>query len=172
MSLGGRGCDARRWRWDGWGTIRTELSGSVAGELRLNAANTQQGKSTSQIGRCSLSAEPTLRASAKASASVSAIAYKVGVEGRIVLMDVKTPMASSVTVKSEPSTMTEDFRANVNAVFLDGDVAFFVKTRVPQKDEHFWDLDWDQVYRKNLFDWDGLKIDSKLANFSGKQTSL
>lgn len=156
----------------GWGPLSVDVTGAIAGELRLNAANTQQGKSTTQIGRCALTAEPTLRASAKASASVSAIAYKVGVEGQIVLMDVKTPMASSVTVKSEPSTMTEDFRANVNASFLDGDVALFVKTRIPQGGERFYDLDWDQVYRKMLMDWDGLKIESKLANFSGKQTSL
>lgn len=156
----------------GWGPISVSVTGSIAGELRLNAANTQQGKSTTQVGRCAVSAEPTLRASAKASASVSAIAYKVGVEGQIVLLDVKTPMASSVTVSNAPSTMTEDFRANVNASFLDGDVALFVKTRIPQDGERFYDLDWDQVYRKMIMDWDGLRVDSKLANFSGKQTSL
>lgn len=156
----------------GWGPIGINVSASIAGELRLNASNTQQGPNVAQKGKCTVNAEPTLRASAKASASVSAIAYKVGVEGNIVLIDVKTPMASSVMVKPSPDTMTEDFRANVNAVFLDGDVAFFVKTRIPQSGEHFWDLDWDQVYRKMIFDWDGLRIDSKLANFSGKQTSL
>lgn len=156
----------------GWGPIGIDVSASFAGELRLNAANTQQGPTAQQKGRCAVSAEPTLRASAKASASVSAIAYKVGVEGQIVLLDVKTPMASSVVVKSSPATMTEDFRASVNATFLDGDVALFVKTRVPQDGERIWDLDWDQVYRKMLFDWDGLRIDSKLASFSGKQTSL
>jgi hypothetical protein len=75
-------------------------------------------------------------------------------------------------VSSSPSSMTEDFRANVKASFLDGDVALFVKSRVPQSGERFYDLDWDQVYRKMLMDWDGLKIESKLANFSGKQTSL
>lgn len=156
----------------GWGPIGIDVSASIAGELRLNASNTQQGPNAAQKGKCTVSAEPTLRASAKASASVSAIAYKVGVEGNIVLIDIKTPMSSSVMVKPNPATMTEDFRANVNAVFLDGDVAFFVKTRIPQDGERFWDLDWDQVYRKMLFDWDGLRIDSKLANFSGKQTSL
>lgn len=156
----------------GWGPIGVDVSASVAGELRLEAANTQQGPSATQKGKCSLSTTPTLRASAKASASVNAIAYKVGVEGQIVLVDIKTPMAASVMVKPTPATMTEDFRANVTATFLDGDVAFFVKTRIPQSNEHFWDLDWDQVYRKMLFDWDGLRIDNKLANFSGKQTSL
>ena len=156
----------------GWGPIGIDVNASFAGELRLNAANTQQGPSAGQKGRCAVSAEPTLRASAKASASVNAIAYKVGVEGQIVLLDVKTPMASSVVVKSSPDTMTEDFRASVNATFLDGDVALFVKTRIPQDGERIWDIDWDQIYRKMLFDWDGLRIDSKLASFSGKQTSL
>jgi hypothetical protein len=156
----------------GWGPISVNVEGSIASELKLNAANNQQGPSTSQKGRCALSAEPTVRASAKVTASVSAIAYKVGVEGQIVLIELGAPMAASVTVRDSPATMTEDFRASVKGVFLDGDVAFFVKTRIPQSGERFWDVDWDQVYRKMLFDWDGLKIDSKLASFSGKQTSL
>lgn len=156
----------------GWGPISVNVEGSIAGELRLNAANTQEGPSSAQRGRCTVSAQPTLRASAKASASVNAIAYKVGVDGQIVLLDVKTPLASSVVVRSQPATMTEDFRASVDAVFLDGDVSFWVKTRVPQKGERLWDLDWDQVYRKELFDWDGLRVSSKLASFSGKQTAL
>jgi hypothetical protein len=156
----------------GWGPLSIDITGSFASELKLDAANKQEAANATQSGKCTVSAQPTLRASAKATASVSAVAYKVGVEGQIVLLDVKTPVASSIVVKKNPNTMTEDFRASVNAVFLDGDVSFFVKTRVPQKNEHFWDLDWDQVYKKKLFDWDGLKVNSNLANFSGKQTAL
>jgi hypothetical protein len=156
----------------GWGPISVNITGSIAGEFSLNGSTQTTPANETSSGRCAVTAEPTLRASAKASASVSAIAYKVGVEGQIVLLDIKTPMASSITVQKNPSTMTEDFRANVNATFLDGDVFFFVKTRIPQKGERFWDLDWDQIYKKNLFDWDGLRVNKKLAEFKGKQTSL
>jgi hypothetical protein len=156
----------------GWGPIGIEVTGAIAGEFRLNAGNTQEGPNAVQKGRCTLTAEPTLRATAKATASVNAIAYKVGVEGNITLIDIKTPLSAAVMVKSSPATMTEDFRAAVNATFLDGEVDLFVKTRIPQDGEHWWDLDWDQVYRKALFDWDGLHLNHNLANFSGKQTSL
>lgn len=155
----------------GWGPISVQVNGSIAGELRVTGANTQEGVTSTQKGKCTASVQPMVRASAKASASVSAIAYKVGVEGQIVLLDVKTPVTSSVTLAGNPNSLSEDFRAQVNAVFLDGDVAFFVKTRIPQSNERFWDLDWDQVYRKVLFDWDGLRINSKLAEFSGRRTT-
>lgn len=156
----------------GWGPISVNITGSIAGEFGLNGSTQMTAANASSSGRCAVTAEPTLRVSAKASASVSAIAYKVGVQGQILLLDIKTPMASSIAVQKNPATMTEDFKANVNATFLDGDVFFFVKTRVPQKGERFWDLDWDQVYKKNLFDWDGLRVTKKLADFKGKQTSL
>ena len=60
----------------------------------------------------------------------------------------------------------------MTASFLDGAVDLFVKTRIPRDGERFWDLDWDQVYRKNLFDWDGLKIDQSLASFRANETKL
>lgn len=156
----------------GWGPISINITGSIAGELRLVAQNQMTPANATSSGRCTVSVEPMLRASAKATASVSAVAYKVGVEGQIVLLDVKTPMASSIIVQKNPPSMTEDFRASVNATFLDGDVFLYVKTRIPQKGERFWDLDWDQVYKKNLFDWDGLRLNKTLASFKGKQTAL
>lgn len=156
----------------GWGPLSINVEGSITGEFRMSGLNTQEAASPAQRGKCAVSVEPLVRASAKASASVSAIAYKVGVEGRISLIDMKTPASASVMVAGDPAIMTEDFTAHVNATFLDGDVAFFVKTRIPQKNEHWWDLDWDQVYRKVLFDWDGLSLDSKLASFKGKRSKV
>jgi hypothetical protein len=49
-------------------------------------------------------------------------------------------------------------------------VALQIDTRIPQS---FTDgFDWDKVYTKTLFDWDGLQENQKLASFHGKVTKL
>ena len=155
----------------GWGPLSVDIEGAVAGELRVDLTG-GAGPSSGTKGRCAIDATPSLKATARARASVNAIAYKVGVEGNITLVDVRAPASAAIALRDGPPTIVEDFKAKVTASFLDGAVDLFVKTRIPRDGERFWDLDWDQVYRKNLFDWDGLKIDQSLASFRANETKL
>lgn len=183
-----------------WGPLSIDIEGSVAGEFKLVASNTQDGEAsakqagakgvaaqhlgaatslsgggavdnTTTIGHCGLTATPSVHASAEAKAMLDVVAFRAGLKGTIVLMDVKSPLSASIALKKEPLQLREDFKADLDAQFLDGKIDLIVESRLPD-DWEVWDVDWKTVYTKNLFDWDGLSLHQKLANVSGKQEIL
>ena len=109
-----------------------------------------------------------MRANGNVTATVNAVLYRAKVKGSIVFLDVGAP--SNTAVVARPPKLVEDFESRVDASFLSGEVALQIDTRIPQN----WHdgFDWDKVYSKTLFDWDGLKVNQKLASFHGKTTNL
>ena len=49
-------------------------------------------------------------------------------------------------------------------------LGFFVQTNVPRQGEKLWDIDWDTIYRKTFFAWDGFTAKETLASFQARQT--
>jgi hypothetical protein len=153
----------------GWGPLSIGIEGAIAGEFKAGASNTQEAANAAHKGKCALDVEPSVRATGKATAQVSAVVFKAAMQGTIVFIDLKAPVHSAVAAK--PPNLVEDFNAHLDASFLDGEVTLVIQTRIPSG-WHFWDVDWHQVYTKHLFDWKGLKVNQKLASFQGKQTKL
>ena len=170
----------------GWGPLSIGISGSVAGELQVDTSNTPEGPSAAptgpkavamaanglggkpHAGRCALSVTPRVRATGAVTAKVSAVAYRAKIKGTIVFLDLELPMSSRVA--AFPPNLVEDFDAKLRAELLSGEVTLQIDTRIPQS---LGDgLDWDKVYSKTLFDWDGLTANQTLASFRGKTTKL
>lgn len=154
-----------------WPPITITIAGSVAGELGMTFTNKQTKSSGSSKGSCTAGVVPYVRGSGRASASVAAIVYKAGVEIDLTIFDIKLPATATIALSSNPLSFKEDLDASIDAKFLDGELAFFVETTLPQKGEKIWDLpDWDRIYTKTLFGWDGFTAKESLAHFSAKQT--
>lgn len=164
----------------GWGPISIGVSGAISGLLEINVANTQElpqvqsakmaasGLSTPHAGKCGLNLVPHLNVTGTLTASVNAVAYRAKVKGSLVFVDMSLPTQATVTAR--PPNLVEDFDARLDASFLSGEVAIQIDTRIPQSITD--GFDWDKVYSKTLFDWDGLKANQKLASFHGKTTKL
>ncbi|MFO0640402.1 MAG: hypothetical protein U0183_14380 [Polyangiaceae bacterium] len=170
----------------GWGPLSIGIEGSVAGELQVDTSNTPEGPSAAptgpkaaamaanglggkpHAGRCALSVTPRVRATGAVTAKVSAVAYRAKVKGTIVFLDLELPMSSRVA--AFPPNLVEDFDAKLRAELLSGEVTLQIDTRIPQSLTD--GLDWDKVYSKTLFDWDGLTANQTLASFRGKTTKL
>ncbi|MBL8609466.1 MAG: hypothetical protein JNL38_19195 [Myxococcales bacterium] len=166
----------------GWGPLSISITGNLASELKLAAQNAQEaqgaapagpkaaapGAAPAHSGKCALSVTPQVRATGNVTAQVSAVLYRAKVKGSIVFLDLSSPASAAVVAR--PPKMTEDFDAQIASSFLSGEVAIQIDTRIPQN----WHdgFDWDKVYSKTLFDWDGLKVNQKLASFRGKTTNL
>ncbi len=154
----------------GWGPISVGVTASVAGEFGLAISNKQEKANTG--GKCSLTLTPFVKGSAKATAKVNAIAYQVGIEGVITLIDLSLPATATVWLTQSPLALNETFNASLKTKFLDGGIAFFVKTNIPDDGEKWTDWDWDTVYKKSFFEWDGFTASEKLASFNAKQTLI
>jgi hypothetical protein len=111
-----------------------------------------------------------VRGAARATASVAAVAYKVGVEGNVTLLDMRLPAAATISLQANPLAFREDFSVSLDTKFLDGNLGFFVQTNVPRQGEKLWDIDWDTIYKKTFFEWDGFTAKETLAQFQAKQT--
>lgn len=154
----------------GWGPISISVTASVGGEFGLAVANKQEKQTGG--GKCTLTITPYVKGSGKAIAQVSAVAYKVGIEGTISLIDLSLPANATVWLTQNPLKLNETFGATLKTKFLDGGIAFFVKTNIPEDGEKWTDWDWDTIYRKSFFEWDGFSANEKLASFTGKQTLI
>jgi len=163
----------------GWGPLSIGISGGISAELSLGISSAQEpppapgGKSTASLGgphggKCNMSLVPRVRATGTLTASLNAALYRAKIKGSLVFLDIALP--NRTTVVARPPNLVEDFEARLEASFLSGDVALQIDTRIPQS---FTDgLDWDKVYSKTLFDWDGLQANQQLASFRGKVTKL
>lgn len=164
----------------GWGPLSIGISGGISAELDLGVTSSQEppqapnaktaasGFGGPHSGKCGMSLLPRVRATGTLTASVNAALYRAKIKGTLVFMDVALP--NQTTVVARPPNLVEDFDARIEASFLSGDVALQIDTRIPQS---FTDgFDWDKVYTKTLFDWDGLQENQKLASFHGKVTKL
>jgi len=154
----------------GWGPISVSVTASVGGEFGLAISNKQEKQSGG--GKCSLTITPYVKGSGRATAQVTAIAYKVGIEGTITLIDLSLPANATVWLTQNPLKLNETFSATLKTKFLDGGIAFFVKTNIPEDGEKWNDWDWDTIYRKSFFEWDGFSASEKLASFTAKQTLI
>lgn len=150
--------------------ITIQIAVAVGGELGVTLDNRQTGPTSGAKGSCTVGVVPSVRASARATASVAAIAYKIGVEGNVTLLDMSLPATATIALKSNPLSFQEDFDASLDTKFLDGSLGFFVQTNIPKQGEKLWDVDWDTIYKKTFFEWDGFKAKETLAHFAAKQT--
>lgn len=153
-----------------WPPITIKIEAGVAGEFGMAFTNTQGRSSGNMKGTCTAGVVPYVRATGKASASVAAVVYKAGVDINLTLFDMKAPSTAKITLSDNPLAFKEDFDVTLDTKYLDGDLSFFVQTNIPRKGEKIWDVDWDTIYRKTLFAWDGFSDRDTLAHFSGKQT--
>lgn len=146
--------------------------GKTAGAARpgvMASGATLSGTPTPpHAGRCTMGIVPRLRATGTLTASVNAVVYRVKMTGTFVFLDIKLPNRTAVAAR--PPNLVEDFDARFEATYLSGEVALQIDTRIPQSLTD--GFDWDKVYKKTLFDWDGLTSSQKLASFSAKTTKL
>lgn len=154
----------------GFNPISIGVTAAVAGNLGLKLTTKPEKGAGNSIGKCTLVLTPSLSGSGTATAKVSAVVYQVGIQGKIELINISLPASASVGVTTNPLTLTETFNASLKTTFLDGGISFFVKTNIPQQGEKFYDVDWDTIYSKQFFEWDGFKAEETLADFKARQT--
>ena len=154
----------------GFDPITIKVTAAVSGELGVALASTQTKAGGGAKGSCSVGVTPYVRGAARATASVAAVAYKVGVEGNVTLLDLRLPATATIALQDSPLALREDFSVAIDTKFLDGDLGFFVQTNVPRQGEKLWDIDWDTIYRKTFFSWDGFTAKETLASFQARQT--
>jgi hypothetical protein len=154
----------------GWNPISIRITAGVAGELGIRLTSTQTRGSGTTKGTCTVGVTPYVRGTGRATASVSAAVFKVGIEGNLTFFDLRLPATATIALQANPLAFREDFEVALDTKYLDGDLGFFVQTNVPRQGEKVWDVDWDTIYRKTFFEWDGFTARETLARFSAKQT--
>lgn len=154
----------------GWSPISVGITGSIAAELGLAIGNAQQTPSGGHTGKCTLGVTPYLTATGKATARVSAIAYAAEAQGTINLLSLRLPASTSVYLTQSPLALNETFDASLETTYLDGGVALVIESTIPQQGEKITDFDWDTIYKKQLFEWDGMKATLPLAHVQARQT--
>lgn len=154
----------------GWSPISVGVTASVAAELGLAIGSGQETPSGGHTGKCTLGVTPYLTATGKATARVSAIAYAAEAQGTINLLSLKLPASTSVYLTQNPLALNETFTASLDTTYLDGGVALVIESNIPQQGEKITDFDWDTIYKKQLFEWDGMKATLPLANIHARQT--
>lgn len=152
--------------------ITIKIAAGVAGEMGVAFTNTQTKASGNTKGSCTAGVVPYVRGTGRASASVQAAVFRAGVEVGLTLVDMRLPATATISLLRSPLSFKEDFDASIDSKFLDGQLDLFVQTNIPRKGEKAWDIDWDTIYRKTLFGWEGFPVKESLAHFEAKQTPL